>query len=75
MGVLLLRGSGRTLSDTASRRFIDNLAIDSLLPQMFADRLVDGEDPRHLAFGWWSSSDRPPARRGATCWRPIRWAM
>jgi len=53
-----------TMSDIASRRFINNLAVDNELPQMFADRLIHGEDPRHLAFGWWLSSDRPPLQTG-----------
>lgn len=65
VGVLLLYGSDRPISTLASHRFIDNLAVDNELPQMFADRLVHGEDPRHLAFGWWSSSDRPPLQTGA----------
>jgi hypothetical protein len=64
LGVLLLYGSDRSLSYTADHRFIDNLAIDNELPQMFADRLIHAEDPRRLAFGWWSSSDRPPLQTG-----------
>jgi hypothetical protein len=64
VGLLLLYGSDRTMSDIASRRFINNLAVDNELPQMFADRLIHGEDPRHLAFGWWLSSDRPPLQTG-----------
>jgi hypothetical protein len=63
-GVLLLYGSDRSLSDIAAHRFIDTLAVDNELPEMFADRLVHGEDPRHLAFGWWSSGDRPPLQAG-----------
>ncbi|HEY5078708.1 MAG TPA: hypothetical protein VII43_02630, partial [Opitutaceae bacterium] len=64
LGVLLLYGSDRTLADLSAHRFIDNLAIDNEIPQMFSDRLVHGEDPRHLAFGWWSSGDRPPLQTG-----------
>lgn len=64
LGVLLLYGSDRTAADLSAHRFIDNLAIDNEIPQMFADRLVHGEDPRHLAFGWWSSGDRPPLQAG-----------
>lgn len=60
LGILLLFGSDRSLYDVAAHRFIDHLAVDNEIPQAFADRLVHGEDPRHLAYGFWSSSDRPP---------------
>jgi hypothetical protein len=64
LGLLTLYGSDRTQSDLAAHRFIDNLIYDNELPQMFADRLLHGEDARHLLFGWWLSSDRPPLQTG-----------
>lgn len=59
-GLLMLYGSDRTLSDLGAHRYIDNLIYDNEIPHMFADRLIHGEDSRHLLFGWWLSTDRPP---------------
>ena len=63
-GLLCLYGSDRTLSDLGAHRFIERLIYDNELPHMFADRLLHGEDSRHLLFGWWLSTDRPPLQTG-----------
>jgi hypothetical protein len=63
-GLLTLYGSDRTLSDLAAHRFIDNLIYDNELPHIFANRLLYGGDSRHLLFGWWLSTDRPPLQTG-----------
>jgi hypothetical protein len=60
LGLVALYGADRSLSDLGAHRFIENLVYDNEVPHLFADRLIHGEDPRHLIFGWWSSSDRPP---------------
>jgi len=59
-GILFLHGSERPMYEVAARRFCDKLAVDSQLPEMFAEHLIRGEDPRRLASGWWFSSERPP---------------
>ena len=63
-GLLTLYGSDRSLSETASFRYLDTLIYDNELPHMFADKILHGEDSRHLLFGWWLSTDRPPLQTG-----------
>ncbi|HVU23536.1 MAG TPA: hypothetical protein VHE13_05370 [Opitutus sp.] len=46
-----------------ARRYNPGLPMDNCLPQMFAQRLLDGVSPRHLS-GDWLSSDRPPLQTG-----------
>ena len=47
----------------AAQRFFVLRPADNVLPQLFAEHLFQGVDPRH-AFGDWLSSDRPPLQSG-----------
>ncbi len=47
----------------AAQRFFVLRPPDNVIPQMFAERLYLGQDPRHL-IGDWLSSDRPPLQTG-----------
>lgn len=47
----------------AANRFFVLRPPDNIIPQLFAERLYLGLDPRHL-FGDWLSSDRPPLQTG-----------
>lgn len=44
-------------------RFFPLTSPDNILPNVFADRLYNGEDPRPL-WAEWQSSDRPPVQAG-----------
>lgn len=47
----------------AAQRFFVLRPPDNVIPQIFAERLYAGADPRHL-IGDWLSSDRPPLQTG-----------
>ncbi len=49
--------------ELARSRFSHPLPIDNEIPQLFADKLAAGEDPRTFLAGW-QSSDRPPLQTG-----------
>jgi hypothetical protein len=64
LGLLLLYRRPEAFAEIATRRFTaQQLPADNILPQLFADRLLNGESPRAL-FGDWLSSDRPPLATG-----------
>lgn len=44
-------------------RFEANLPVDNEIPQIFAERLLQGQSPKNL-IGDWLSSDRPPLQTG-----------
>lgn len=52
-----------TTAIDASQRFFVMRPPDNIIPQLFAERLYQGADPRHL-IGDWLSSDRPPLQTG-----------
>ena len=47
----------------AAHRFFADVRPTIVLPQIFAEALYQGDDPRGL-FGEWHSSDRPPLQAG-----------
>jgi hypothetical protein len=59
LAVLYLPSTGMP----AAQRFFVLRPPDNIIPQLFAERLYQGVDPRHL-FGDWLSSDRPPLQTG-----------
>ena len=44
----------------AQVRYGPGMPPDNLLPEMFAERLYNGQSVRPTLFGYWHSSDRPP---------------
>jgi hypothetical protein len=55
---------GLIAEDQPRYRLIDyRIPVDNILPLEFAQRIHQGQDPRHL-FGNWQSSDRPPLQAG-----------
>ena len=47
----------------AQIRLSHRLPPDNIIPKLFAEKLYNGHDPRHL-IGDWLSSDRPPLQSG-----------
>lgn len=64
--LLFAHGSQTPVELRARTHLMSNsgLPVDNALPQIYADRLYRGEDPRAPVFDW-LSSDRPPLQTGA----------
>ncbi|QYM79765.1 hypothetical protein K0B96_03870 [Horticoccus luteus] len=63
LGVLYLPKLGHAYADQAAYRFVHDLPIDSVIPQIFGDRLFFKEPLRPFIVDW-LSSDRPPLQAG-----------
>jgi hypothetical protein len=64
LAMLFLFHDSRPAGEVATDRFVTHLPVDNRIPQMFADRLQGGLDPRKLLGDEWQSSDRPPLQTG-----------
>jgi len=64
LGMLLLFRTPEAAAQIAAHRFtMQPLPADNVIPQIFAERLLDGQSPKAL-IGDWLSSDRPPLATG-----------
>jgi hypothetical protein len=70
---LLLTPEPRSLAQAAANRFAAKMPADNELPGIFAQRLIDGQEPKHF-LGDWLGSDRPPLQTGwdLVFWPPLK---
>ncbi|MDQ6678724.1 MAG: hypothetical protein M3Z09_15690 [Acidobacteriota bacterium] len=62
-----LYASDEGAGEVAQVRYLPHqLPPDNILPEMFADRLLQGKSVRPTLFGYWQSSDRPPLEAAIT---------
>ncbi|WP_373069703.1 hypothetical protein [Gemmatimonas sp.] len=64
LGMLLLFRTPDAAAQIAAHRFtVQQLPADNIIPQIFAERLLNDQSPKAL-IGDWLSSDRPPLATG-----------
>lgn len=63
LGILYAGGDGIARDQVAITRFFYERPLDNIIPELLADDLYDGADPRSEG-GEWTTSDRPPLQTG-----------